>query len=87
MEPRIVTAQEIDAIIDTIDFRAALKFMFAALGRGEAVQPAQTLTPFPTVPATSSPISASLPMRKCLAASCPPISSMRRDRLSRPGPC
>lgn len=47
MEPRIVTAQEIEAIVGAIDFRAALHAMFVALGQGQAVQPPQTLTLFP----------------------------------------
>lgn len=47
MEPRIVTAQEIEAIVGSIDFRAALHAMFVALGQGQAVQPPQTLALFP----------------------------------------
>lgn len=45
--PVTLTAEQVNAVINHIDVAGELKAMFAALGRGEAVQPPQTITEFP----------------------------------------
>jgi L-arginine dehydrogenase len=45
--PIILDAEQIAELIPHIDLAAELRGMFAELGRKQAVQPAQTLTPFP----------------------------------------
>ncbi|WP_051888683.1 ornithine cyclodeaminase family protein [Caballeronia sordidicola] len=45
--PLVVDEARVRAALPSLDVRGALTHMFAALGRGEAVQPPQTLTLFP----------------------------------------
>lgn len=45
--PLFAGADDVRRLMSTIDVRAALSGMFAALGRGAAIQPPQMLTPFP----------------------------------------
>ena len=45
--PLFVSDAEVRASLSSLDVRAALTAMFGALGRGNAIQPPQTLTPFP----------------------------------------
>ena len=45
--PLFLDALEVAALLPRLDMRAALRTMFAALGRGTAIQPPQSLTPFP----------------------------------------
>lgn len=45
--PFVVDAAQVRAALPALDVRGALARMFAALGRGEAVQPPQTLALFP----------------------------------------
>lgn len=45
--PLFLAAADVAALLPRIDVAAALRTMFAALGRGTAIQPPQSLTPFP----------------------------------------
>lgn len=45
--PLVVDAAQVRAALPSLDVRGALARMFASLGRGDAVQPPQTLTLFP----------------------------------------
>nr|WP_175195824.1 ornithine cyclodeaminase family protein [Paraburkholderia caffeinitolerans] len=47
LAPFIADAAQVRAALPDLDVRGVLAQMFAALGRGEAVQPPQTLAPFP----------------------------------------
>ena len=46
--PIVLNAQKVEALLPRLDVLSVLTDMFKALGQNKAVQPSQTLTPFPT---------------------------------------
>ncbi len=45
--PAVLDAAAVEALLPQLDVQAALRVMFKAMGKGKAVQPAQTVTEFP----------------------------------------
>lgn len=85
--PIVLDAAAVAQLLPQVDVLQEMRALFADLGLGQAVQPAQTLTLFPEGQGDFITYLGAAAGQAPLAPSCRLICRARAGRLSPPGPC